>query len=162
MKYRTMLLFNNREIEVLTYNFGFNRNINVSDQPTSSANFVGLELEIESGSNTDFEEWACKENAIDQLELKIYYPYLKGGSKTMTFFDCYLKKYETVFSNTNDQPIKDRLIITCAGVKMPNSSLEYSTYWRKTLSGAQNEVTDNGDTASGGGDTNFSVTPKLS
>jgi len=56
MKYRTMLLFNNREIEVLTYNFGFNRNINVSDQPTSSANFAGLELEIESGGNTDIEE----------------------------------------------------------------------------------------------------------
>jgi len=79
----------------------------------------------------------------------------------MTFFDCYLKKYETVFSNTNDQPIKDRLIITCAGVKMPNASLEYSTYWRKTLSGAQNEVTNNGSTVSSDG-TNFSVTPKLS
>ncbi|MDO6675060.1 type VI secretion system tube protein TssD [Tenacibaculum sp. 1_MG-2023] len=162
MKYRTILLFNNREVEVLTYNFGFNRNINVSDQPTSSANFADLEVEIESGSNTDFEEWACKETAIDQLELKIYYPYLKGGSKTMTFFDCYLKKFETIFSSTNDQPIKDRLIITCAGVKTPNASQEYSTYWRKTLSGAQNEVTNSGDTASGGGDTNFSVTPKLS
>ncbi|WP_428740516.1 type VI secretion system tube protein TssD [Tenacibaculum sp.] len=159
-KGKTFLLINNREIEVLAYDFDFNKNIDTSGKPTNSTEFTGLDIDIESTQNTDLEEWASRENSIKQIELKIYYPYLKGGSKTMTFFDCYLTKFETIFSANDNKSMLDRLTIKCAGVKMPNSSLEYSSYWRKTSSNTSGDKSNNKTTSNSS--TNFSVTPKLS
>lgn len=134
MAFVTKLLIEQREIEVISYQFGFKKNTEEQNKPISSTSFNGLEIEIESTENTYFEEWMNSEKSKEKIELQIFYPYLEGGSKIMTFFDCYLIGFKTDFSSNNTEPMKDRLRITCGGVKAPYSQIEYSTSWRKTLS----------------------------
>lgn len=133
MAFVTKLLIEQREIEVISYQFGFKKNTEEQNKPISSTSFNGLEIEIESTENTYFEEWMNSEKSKDKIELQIFYPYLEGGSKIMTFFDCYLIGFKTGFSANNTEPMKDRLRITCGGVKAPYSQIEYSTSWRKTF-----------------------------
>lgn len=133
MAFVTKLLIDGKEIEVLSYQFGFKKNIDKRSKPVSLVSFNGLEIEIESTENTDFEEWMKSEKPKNKIQLQIFYPYLEGGSKIMTFYDCYLVEFQTIFSNNNSQPMKDRLKITSGGVKTPYSEIEYTTSWRKTF-----------------------------
>ncbi|MCD9583233.1 type VI secretion system tube protein TssD [Tenacibaculum maritimum] len=134
MSFVTKLIIENKEIDLLSYRFGFSKKVNEQSRPIQLTSFKGLEMEIEATESIYFEEWMTSERAIEKIELQIFYPYLNGGSKIMTFYDCYLIDFQTTFSNSNEEPMINRLKITSAGVKTPNSELEYTTDWRKTFS----------------------------
>ncbi|SFZ83439.1 type VI secretion system tube protein TssD [Tenacibaculum maritimum] len=134
MSFVAKLIIENKEIDLLSYRFGFSKKVNEQSRPIQLTSFKGLEMEIEATESIYFEEWMTSERAIEKIELQIFYPYLNGGSKIMTFYDCYLIGFQTTFSNSNEEPMINRLKITSAGVKTPNSELEYTTDWRKTFS----------------------------
>ncbi len=130
---KAKLIIDEKELNVLWFNFGFNQNPDHNGRPLKKPVFAGLELIIETQKDLNFADWSFSINQTKHIELFIYPVIMGGKTRKLYFYDCHLVHWNNYFTSTGDQPMSEKLRITAAGVKDSNSTAEYSAYWRKTF-----------------------------
>ncbi len=133
MSVKAKIIIDEKEINVLYYDYGFKQNTDISGRPFAKPVFVGLQLVIETRKDIELADWAFAANQTKQLELYIYPVIMGGKTRKIYFYDCHLLQWDNHFSSTGNQPMTETLHISAAGVKDSNSRAEYSTYWRTTF-----------------------------
>ncbi len=133
MSVSAKIIIDEQEINVLSYDYGFNQKTDPSGRPFAKPVFSGLMVKIESRKELELAEWAFARNQTKQIELHIY-PLIMGGKiRKLNFYDCHLLDWKNHFSSTGSCPMSETLHISTAGVKDSASIAEYSTYWRTTF-----------------------------
>ncbi|AUC74921.1 type VI secretion system tube protein TssD [Olleya sp. Bg11-27] len=133
MSIKIKLLIDEKEISVLRFSFGFNQSTDISNKPSQKPVFNGLKLTIKTEKDLNLAEWSFASNQTKQLELHIYPIILGAKTRKLYLYDCHLIGWKNDFSATGTHPLRETLIITCAGIKDSNSTEEYSAYWRETF-----------------------------
>ncbi len=133
MSVKAKLIIDGQEINVLTYDYGFKQNTDISGRPFSKPVFVGLTVEIEARKELNLEDWAFASNQTKQLELHVYSVVMGGKTRKLNFYDCHLLEWNNHFLSTGKQPMTETLQISAGGVHDSNTTATYSTYWRTTF-----------------------------
>lgn len=133
MSVKAKIIIDEKEINVLSFSFGFNQKADTNGRPTQKPVFLGLNLIIETRKDLNLADWAFAPNQTKQIELHIYPVILGGKTRKLYFYDCHLVNWENDFSSTGSNPMSETLKITAAGLKNSNSLEEYSAYWRTTF-----------------------------
>ncbi len=126
------LIIDNKEVNVLSFNLGFNQQADTNGRPTGNPLFNGLNLVIESRRDLHLADWSFASDQRKQLELHIYPRVLGTKTRKLFFYDCHLVGWRNHFSAIGKQPMTETLKITCGGVKDSSSDGEYSAHWRTT------------------------------
>ena len=132
MSVKTTVIIDDKEINVLWFNFAYNRRADASGNPTTAPVFLGIQLAIETRKDINLADWSFSPTQTKEIEIHIAPIILGGRTRTIKFYDCHLVKWRNNFSSEGTAPMHEVLHITAAGVKDSNSSAEYSAYWRKT------------------------------
>ncbi len=133
MSVKAKIIIDEKEINVLSFSFGFNQGADTNGRPFQKPVFVGLELMIETRKDLNLADWAFASNQTKQLELHIYPVIMGKKTRKLYFYDCHLLHWGNHFSSTGNEPMSETLNISAAGVKDSNSTAEYSAYWRETF-----------------------------
>ncbi len=133
MSVKAKIIIDEKEINVLSFNFGFNQSADTNGRPSQKPVFAGLQLVIETRKDLNLADWSFTANQTKQLELHIYPVIMGGKTRKLYFYDCHLIHWNNHFSSMGNQPMSETLQISAAGVKDSNSSSEYSAYWRETF-----------------------------
>ncbi len=133
MSVKAKIIIDEKEINVLSFSFGFNQGADTNGRPFQKPVFVGLELMIETRKDLNLADWAFASNQTKQLELHIYPVIMGRKTRKLYFYDYHLLHWGNHFSSTGNEPMSETLNISAAGVKDSNSTAEYSAYWRTTF-----------------------------
>ena len=132
MSVKAILIIDDIEVNVLSFDFAYNKQADISGRPTSKSIFNGLSIAIESREQLNLADWAIAQDETKQIELHIYPRFLDSKTRKITLYDCHLLKWDNYFSASGNEPLTEFLQISCGGVKDSNSSIQYEAYWRKT------------------------------
>ncbi len=141
MSVKAKIIIDEKEINVLSFSFGFNQGADTNGRPSQKPIFVGLQLVIETRKDLNLADWSFAPNQTKQIELHIYPVIMGGKTRKLYFYDCHLVHWDNHFSSTGNQPMTEALHITAAGVEGSNSAGVYSAYWRKTFPQQEVEAT---------------------
>ena len=130
---KAKLVIDEKEINVLSFTFGFNQRTDFTGRPSEKPVFVGLKLIIETRKDLNLVEWSTAANQTKQIELHIYPVIMGGKTRKLYFYDGHLVNWKNNFYSTGNRPMSETLHITCAGVKDSNSTTEYTAYWRTSF-----------------------------
>jgi len=133
MSVHAKIIIDDKEINLLSFGFGFNQGADITGRPMVKPVFIGLQLEIETRKDLNLAELAFVSNRVKEIELHISPVVLGGKTRKLHFFDCHIINWENRFSSTGVRPLSETIHISAAGVKDSNSPEEYSAYWRKTF-----------------------------
>ena len=133
MSVKTTVIIDDKEINVLWFDFSYQRHADASGKPTTPAVFLGITLAIETRKDLNLADWAFAANQTKEIEIHIAPIILGGSTRIIKLFDCHLLNWHNNFSSEGTAPMHEVLHISAAGVKDTNSSAEYSAYWRTTF-----------------------------
>lgn len=132
MSFHAKLIIDGIEVNLLKFNYKFQRKADITNKPCTKPHFKNIYFEIETRKDLHLVDWAIARNETKQLELHIYPRILGGKTRILKLYDCHLLYWENHFSKKGTAPLIEKLIVSCGGIKDSNSSVEYSAYWRVT------------------------------
>jgi len=133
MSVKAILIIDDKEVNVLNFDFSYQKQADTNGRPTGKAVFNGINIAIESRKDLNLADWAIAPNEKKQLQLHIYPRFLNSKTRKFALYDCHLLHWNNNFSATGIEPLKEILNISCAGVKDSDSTKEYAAYWRETF-----------------------------
>lgn len=134
MSIQAKLIIDEKELNLLHFNFSFSQTANDIGRPSGQPTFNGLIATIESQKDSNVAEWSISKGETKQIEIHIFPRVLGGRIRKIFLYDCHLVNWNNVFYSSGSQPLSETLKITCGGIKTSYSTTEFSTYWRETFS----------------------------
>ncbi|WP_452223993.1 type VI secretion system tube protein TssD [Lacinutrix chionoecetis] len=125
------LFIEDKEFNVLRFNFNFNQQHSNNGMPSSQTTGGIFNIELESTKDALFNEWMVHDKMMKNLKIKISQTHQVSKSRTIELLDVFCIEYKEVFDGVNNEPMKVYLKLSPA-IMIQDGVKIFEWYWKET------------------------------
>jgi len=123
------LYIEDREINILKFNYSFNQKASVTGLPSAKPTGGRFDIVFESTKDNLFFEWMVSNNSIKNLKIVLSPSSMTSRSRTIELIDTYCLKHQENFDGVNQQPMATYIQVSPA-IMVQDGTKIFEWYWK--------------------------------
>jgi len=132
------LYIEDREINILKFNYSFNQKASITGLPSSKPTGGRFDIVFESTKDNLFFEWMVSNNSIKNLKIVLSPSSMSSKSRTIELIDTYCLKHQENFDGVNQQPMATYIQVSPA-IMVQDGTKIFEWYWKVSDLDAMNQ-----------------------